>query len=141
VDIDLHDIHQCISIANLLIYIFVSQYSLTQFGLRSCNWSRSHLTPSSSERQSINPVTPNKKRRTQHQSAALVQLTNQTQALANISRLIGNALTLFPIALLTAFAVAAVTTAVAGSPIPPGFSVLATKCVSINGVSAIRITG
>ena len=46
-----------------------------------------------------------------------------------------------PVAANTALATAGLISAVPGSPMPPGFSVLATMCMSIFGDSGMRTTG
>jgi hypothetical protein len=59
-------------------------------------------------------------------------------ALAMFARVIGIRRTRFPLAANTAFATAGPISAVAGSPMPPGFSVLATSVMSIAGASFMR---
>jgi hypothetical protein len=67
--------------------------------------------------------------------------TNQVEAAAMFCAVNGILRTRLPVPAKIAFATAGPTSAVAGSPMPPGFSMLLASTMSICGVSWMRMSG
>ena len=78
-----------------------------------------------------------KQKRQQAGPAAFSQ-GNDAQAWRKASAVMGRRRTRLPVKAATALAMAGAATAVPGSPMPPGFSVLLTKTMSICGASYMR---
>ena len=74
-------------------------------------------------------------------TASAICCSNRAYAVLMLSADSGILRTRLPVAANNAFATAGPINAVAGSPTPPGFSVLETRMTSIFGISAMRTTG